>query len=278
MNNTSTPDIPTPDAYWESLLPHLHPFAPDERHAALALYRELAKGDVVDEAQLGRALGISTADSRLVLQRSAIKRFVYPDREGRVLGFGGLAVAPMHHRFEVDGRELSTWCAWDSLFIPEILGRPARITSADPESGKAVRLVVAPGHLVRRPSRDGHLIHQARCGGVRHLLSERDGEVLSLHLLFHFKSVGGTVDQKDPRHISLLARRRIHSGKAAQRFQFRNHVAAACAGRPRQWAQAREGGRGLISAPRYASHRQPNSGESSGGESSGVQPENFSIA
>lgn len=147
MNNPSTPDIPTPDAYWESLLPHLHPFAPDEQYAALALYRELARGDAVDAGQLGRALGISTADSRLLLQRSTIERFVYPDHEGRVLGFGGLAVAPMHHRFEVDGRELSTWCAWDSLFIPEILGRPARITSVDPESGTAVRLVVTPERI-----------------------------------------------------------------------------------------------------------------------------------
>jgi hypothetical protein len=31
-----------------------------------------------------------------------------------------LAATAMHHRFEVDGRALSTWCAWDSLFIPEI--------------------------------------------------------------------------------------------------------------------------------------------------------------
>ena len=73
--------------------------------------------------------------------------FTYADGEGRVLGFGGLAVAPMHHRFEVDGRELSTWCAWDSLFIPEILGRSARVTSADPESGVLVRLTVAPERI-----------------------------------------------------------------------------------------------------------------------------------
>ena len=53
----------------------------------------------------------------------------------------------MHHRFEVEGRELSTWCAWVSLFIPEILGRPARVTSADPESGEFVRLTVTPEQI-----------------------------------------------------------------------------------------------------------------------------------
>ncbi len=72
---------------------------------------------------------------------------VHRDERGRVLGFGGLAAAPMHHRFEVDDRMLSTWCAWDSLFIPEILGRPARVASPDPESGELVRLVVTPDRI-----------------------------------------------------------------------------------------------------------------------------------
>src|SRR5260370_37014193 len=53
----------------------------------------------------------------------------------------------MPHRFEVDGRTLWTWCAWDSLFIPEILGRPARVASADPDTGEIVRLVVTPDRV-----------------------------------------------------------------------------------------------------------------------------------
>jgi hypothetical protein len=47
----------------------------------------------------------------------------------------------MHHRFEVQGRTLWTWCG-GSLFIPEILGRSAHVTSADPENGEIVNLVV----------------------------------------------------------------------------------------------------------------------------------------
>jgi hypothetical protein len=41
-------------------------------------------------------------------QSDSTKCFVYPDEQGRVLGFGGLAAAPMHHCFEVDGRTLWT--------------------------------------------------------------------------------------------------------------------------------------------------------------------------
>jgi len=139
--------IPTLNEYWETLTPRLRRFSPEEQHAAIALYRELAKGQPVDEAQLGRALELSAAKAHALLERDPMKRLIYSDGQGRVLGFGGLAAAPMHHRFEVDGRDLSTWCAWDSLFIPQILGRPARVRSPDPESNELVRLVVTPERI-----------------------------------------------------------------------------------------------------------------------------------
>jgi alkylmercury lyase len=145
--SAAMPDIPTIDEYWETLRPHLPSASPEEQRAAVALYHELGKGQPVDEAHLARALGASSAESRALLERDSIKGFVYLDGEGRVVGFGGLAAAPMHHRFEAGGRELSTWCAWDSLFIPQILGVPARIASADPESGELVRLTVTPERI-----------------------------------------------------------------------------------------------------------------------------------
>jgi alkylmercury lyase len=144
MADSSAPAL---DEYWRLLEAHLRPFSREEQPVAVALYRELAKGRSVDADQLGRALGITSDEGRAFLERDAIKSFVYPDSEGRVLGFGGLAAAPMHHRFEVGGRMLWTWCAWDSLFIPEILGREARVTSPDPENREIVRLVVTPDRV-----------------------------------------------------------------------------------------------------------------------------------
>ncbi len=135
---------PTLDQYWQQLEPHLPRFSAEKQRVASVLYEEVAKGQPVDDAQLYRALGRSTTE---LLDWAAIERFVYRDEGGRMLGFGGLSAAPMHHRFEVDDRILSTWCAWDSLFIPEILGRPARVASPDPESGELVRLVVTPERI-----------------------------------------------------------------------------------------------------------------------------------
>ena len=147
-------DVPTIHEYWESLAPLLKSFSPEEQHAAVALYRELAKGRAVDVEQFARALDATPAAARALLEREAINRFIYPDAKGRVLGFGGLAAAPMHHRLEVEGRALWTWCAWDSLFIPEILGRPARVTSPDPENRELVRLTVTPERIESVEPRD----------------------------------------------------------------------------------------------------------------------------
>ncbi len=139
--------IPTVDEYSHALATALPAFTPEEQRGALTLYRELAKGQPVDVAQFARALGVAPADARRFLDRESIKVFVYPDDQGRVLGFLGLAVQPMHHRFEVDGRTLWTWCAWDALFMPERLGKRARIISPDPETGAPVELIVTPAAI-----------------------------------------------------------------------------------------------------------------------------------
>src|SRR2546428_14027140 len=129
----------TGDEYWEALAKLLTTFSPEDQRVAVTLYRELAKGQPVDAAQVGRALGVAPAEARGFLNRDSIKLFVYTDDEGRVLGFGGLAAAPMHHRLEGAGRTMWTWCAWDSLFIPEILGKRARVVSPDPDTGEVVQ-------------------------------------------------------------------------------------------------------------------------------------------
>ena len=69
MTTIQLPAIPTSDEYWAALKPHLPIFSLEEQRAALALYRELAKGEPVDEARLARALDTSIAEARALLQR-----------------------------------------------------------------------------------------------------------------------------------------------------------------------------------------------------------------
>ncbi len=137
-------DIPNLDQYWAAIAECLPEFSREEQRAAVVMYRELAKGEAVSAEQFAEALGVAREKALKLLERDPLKSFIYRDEQERVLGFGGLAAAPMHHKFEVDDRTLWTWCAWDSLFIPEILGETARVETTVPETGETVQLVVSP--------------------------------------------------------------------------------------------------------------------------------------
>src|SRR5260370_18117540 len=44
----------------------------------------------------------------------------------------------------IDGRRLSAWCAWDTLFLPSLFGKPAEVESRSPGLAGAVKLTVTP--------------------------------------------------------------------------------------------------------------------------------------
>ena len=115
----------------------------DAKRLAVELYRQLARGEPVFPGSLGEALGVPIEEITALLEDEQLKGSVLYDDEGRVIGFRGLAIREMPHRFEVDGRTLYTWCALDSLFIPEMLGISAKVESRDPHTGTVIKLTVS---------------------------------------------------------------------------------------------------------------------------------------
>ena len=115
----------------------------DAKRLAVELYRQLALGEPVLPGSLGKALRVPIEEITALLEDEQLKGWVFYDDEGRVLGFRGLAIREMPHRFEVDGRALYTWCALDSLFIPEMLGTSAKVESRDPHTGTVIKLTVS---------------------------------------------------------------------------------------------------------------------------------------
>ncbi len=114
-----------------------------ERGFVQALYSGLADGHSVRRRDLARALAIplEAVDAALDEMHSGLVEF---DPEGNVTEFGGLGLAPSPHRFLVRGNTLYTWCAWDSLFIPAILGETVQVVSAAPITGDTVRITAGP--------------------------------------------------------------------------------------------------------------------------------------
>jgi len=129
------------------LLARLPTMTDEERRLGLEIYRQLSHGEPVSQSRLAEALEVATPGVDDLLRHPNLKCLTYVDNEGRIIGFGGLAVREMPHRFRVDGRTLYTWCAWDSLFVPGILGLEAEVESSAPGSAARVRLRVAPDEV-----------------------------------------------------------------------------------------------------------------------------------
>lgn len=106
----------------------------------IALLRLLASGDPVDVTTLAATAGRTIEETRARLAKVPATEY---DDEGRIVG-QGLTLRPTPHRFTLDGEELYTWCALDTLIFPLILDREAHVESASPASGEPVRLVAGP--------------------------------------------------------------------------------------------------------------------------------------
>jgi alkylmercury lyase len=111
---------------------------PVEQRAQLTLFRLLADGAPVPAARLAAETGRPEAE----IARSFERWHGVRTADGAVVAFQGLSLAKTPHRFRVGGRELYTWCAWDTLFLPEVLGRRAEVESACPTTGATISLCV----------------------------------------------------------------------------------------------------------------------------------------
>lgn len=117
-----------------------------EQRMSLELYRLLAEGQPVPRATLAERLGIPVDSVNRILDTWP---GVFSDPKRQVVGYWGLAIPAAYaspHRFTIDGRSLSAWCAWDTLFLPQLLGQTAQVESIGP-TGVTVRLTVTPDRV-----------------------------------------------------------------------------------------------------------------------------------
>jgi alkylmercury lyase len=114
---------------------------PADQRTQLTLFRLLAAGTPVELAKLAGAAGLEAPDVAMRLDRW---HGVNADDAGRIVAFQGLSVVKAPHRMRVNGRTLYAWCAWDTLFLPEMIGKPTDVESNCPSTGATVNLRVGP--------------------------------------------------------------------------------------------------------------------------------------
>ena len=117
---------------------------PEEQQIAVQIYQLLAKGAPVTRQQLASSLQLPLQTISATLDSWWGIRF---DATGRIIGFWGLTLQPTTHRLCFNTQQLYTWCAWDTLFVPLILGINTQIESRCPVSKERIRLGVTPDQV-----------------------------------------------------------------------------------------------------------------------------------
>ena len=128
-----------------------------EQHLSLELYRLLAEGQPVSRAVLAQRVRIPMETVDQILDGWP---GVFSNVHRQVVGYWGLAIPAAYaspHRFTINGRTLSAWCAWDTLFLPQLLGQTAEVDSTGPNASDRVRLTVTPERVERVEPVDAHM-------------------------------------------------------------------------------------------------------------------------
>jgi alkylmercury lyase len=151
-------------------------FDEEQQRIAIEVYRRLAEATPAPATDVAERAGVPVDRVERVLSSWP---GVFKDSDGRVIGFWGLTVNRLSptHRLEVEGRELFAWCAWDTLFLPDILGVSASVESACPTTRETISLVVSPEGVVEA-SHPGAV--------VSFLLPDRDFDIDVIQSFCHF--------------------------------------------------------------------------------------------
>jgi alkylmercury lyase len=118
-------------------------YGPDNSKVISRIWKEIAKGKPVTQwtvDALVAELGVPKDKANGFLKKMAER-----DEAGNIIGILGLTQGKAWaHKFIVNGNELRTWCAWDTLFMAQVLGMTASVISESPVSKKQVTLTVGP--------------------------------------------------------------------------------------------------------------------------------------
>jgi len=126
----------------EAIAAAAHPSDEQQRRIVVATLDLLAQGEPLSAAQIAAR---SKLPDGVVVAALSSWPGIFRDSEGRVVGFWGLAIAEMDHKFQADGgKPIYAWCALDPFLIVPTIGREARVESKDPITGDAISMTVTP--------------------------------------------------------------------------------------------------------------------------------------
>ena len=117
-------------------------FRVDESRLLVRVLRDVAEGLPVSRSRVEQTA--ANLQMSLDAATSFLNTVSEYDDAGNVVGILGLSQKNHPHRFKVNGQLLSTWCAWDALFLPALLGQGAEVESSCPLTNAGIRLRISP--------------------------------------------------------------------------------------------------------------------------------------
>jgi len=118
-------------------------FGDENSRLLVKMWRTLGQGQPVTQemtAKVASEVGMSFEAADEFLRQSTER-----DSDDNIIGLIGLSLNPQWpHKLLMNGITFRAWCAWDTLFLPAMLGETVLIESESPVSGTAVRLTVTP--------------------------------------------------------------------------------------------------------------------------------------
>lgn len=145
---TTIPSIPELRTTWGSR-------DASTRSTALAAIGLLANGAPVTQEALAAATGLSREEIAAYFDKAQRKGVEVED--GAIVG-SALTLRPTRHRFGVRGNQLYTWCGFDALFLPIMLGDRAHVSSICPVTGETITLTVEPDGTTSDVSPSGTVV------------------------------------------------------------------------------------------------------------------------
>ena len=109
------------------------------------IIQQVARGRPVTKADLQGSLHLSQDELERRLAHLPDTEF---DQQGNILGWG-VTLLPTSHKFQLDGKTLYTWCAFDTVLFPPSLQRSAQVQSSCAQTGHPIALVATPEGVVK---------------------------------------------------------------------------------------------------------------------------------
>lgn len=117
----------------------------EQEELCLPILHQVTRGKPIEKAALAASLHVSQGDLEQRLLHLPDTEF---DQQGNVVGWG-VTLVPTRHRFQIDGKSLYIWCAFDTVLFPPSLRAEARVQSTCPVTGHPITFVATPEGTIK---------------------------------------------------------------------------------------------------------------------------------